>query len=474
MVKQETNHNCTVLVKMVLMFLILTAGSLAAFSKGIQSELSLKAVDLPDTPAGKCADAYFKAFNSGDDNQMESFMNRYRSKSDLKRLPVKDWIKSENKLRDLWETLIPKRVALSREEQITILVFSTSLHDEVLVFRFKLREEIPPKITSLIRRGISVRPEDALNASDNDIISTADRGERIDTTIRSSTIQGIAKSLKEIYVYPETGRKMADTLIYYHSEGRYNSLKNAGQLADKITKDAQKVSGDLHIWVEASNPHAPSMYEYKRDIGELRRENYGWRKVEILDGNIGYIKFDKFFEGKEAEQTTAAALAFVAHCDALIFDLRDNSGGKGMSRLIKSYFFRKPTIFGYIYDRNGKRLPAEPTFKNIPGKRFADDLPLYILTSKRTGSAPESFAYDMKNSKRAVIVGEITKGMAHASLEKVINDNFRISIPFLRGENLITKTNWEGVGVIPNIQVAADKALETAYRDAKAKMRKNQ
>jgi hypothetical protein len=39
-----------------------------------------------------------------------------------------------------------------------------------------------------------------------------------------------------------------------------------------------------------------------------------------------------------------------------------------------------------------------------------------------------------------------------------------IGVPFARAINPITKTNWEGTGVEPDVKIAADQALETAKK----------
>ena len=41
--------------------------------------------------------------------------------------------------------------------------------------------------------------------------------------------------------------------------------------------------------------------------------------------------------------------------------------------------------------------------------------------------------------------------------------NTRISVPYDRAVNPVTGTNWEGVGIIPDVAVSADQALETAH-----------
>src|SRR5207248_2089606 len=87
---------------------------------------------------------------------------------------------------------------------------------------------------------------------------------------------------------------------------------------------------------------------------------------------------------------------------------------------------------------------------------------VYILTSSRTFSAAEGFAYSLKALKRVTIVGETTRGGAHPSGSCRINDHFYIQVPWGESINHITKTNWEGVGVEPDVKVPAARALQTA------------
>jgi len=98
----------------------------------------------------------------------------------------------------------------------------------------------------------------------------------------------------------------------------------------------------------------------------------------------------------------------------------------------------------------------------LPGKRFGQTKPVYVLTSRRTFSGAEEFSYNLKHLKRATIIGETTGGGAHPGGMRRIHANFSIFVPDGRAINPITNTNWEGVGVEPDVKVAADDALRTA------------
>jgi retinol-binding protein 3 len=45
-----------------------------------------------------------------------------------------------------------------------------------------------------------------------------------------------------------------------------------------------------------------------------------------------------------------------------------------------------------------------------------------------------------------------------------VDDHFVVAVPFARAVNPISKTNWEGTGVVPDVPVKADDALATAEK----------
>lgn len=63
-----------------------------------------------------------------------------------------------------------------------------------------------------------------------------------------------------------------------------------------------------------------------------------------------------------------------------------------------------------------------------------------------------------------------TDGGAHAGLFYPIATHFEAFIPTLRAINPISRTNWEGTGVQPDLAVAQEEAFEIAYQKAKAQV----
>jgi hypothetical protein len=426
-----------------------------------------EAAEVPQTAAGLCAAAYFRAFNSDGDEMLSGFLQEYRSIDYLEQHPLEERLEHHIRLRGIFGTLTPVRVVESLEDQITLLVDPSKIGD-ILVMRFHLDEEHPPRLAYVTFTGI-----DHTDVPDDYVRYLATRAAPVAAEFGEDTVRSVARALADVYVYPELGRRMADTLLHRQARGAYSDLAKAGALADRLTEDAQTVSGDLHIWVEAQNPMAQrSTDPINRDVDQLRRDNFDFKEARVLPGNIGYIRFDMIHDEVAAQEAVAAGLADLADTRALIVDLRENMGGEwGTARLLLGYVLPGGTIVSRSYDREGALIDEQSVPQAIPGRPFEPDVPVYVLTSGRTGSAAEALAYTLKHMGRAKVVGEVTRGMAHPSEEIVVSDYFRVSVPFRRSEHVHTGTDWEGVGVIPDIEVSAPDALDAAVRDAAQRIR---
>jgi len=422
---------------------------------------------LPNTAVGRCASAYFDAFNSGTDEVMQVFQEDYRALSYLGRLPLDKRMKNYKRLRRIFGQLTPLRVVLSLELQLTLLADATET-DDVLVMRFQLEDEPPHRLGYLKFTGI-----DHSQVPDEYVLYVADRAQPLDNNITEETVRSVARILSETYIDPAVGKAMADTILAHLSGGVYAEAKKTGQLADMLTEDAVAVSRDDHVWIAATNPmHQQSTYPENRPIEELQRENYHFRKVEILPGNVGYLKFDMIHDDQEAQDVAASALAFVERCDALIFDLSDNIGGEwGNGRLILSYLFPEKTILSRTFDRSGQLVGTDSTLAELPGKRFDEDMPVYVLTSDRTGSAAEAFTFALQQSGRGTVVGQTTIGGGYRCDEVRINSRFLLSVSTHRVVSAFTESFFQGVGVIPDIGIAEENALDAALEDAKGRIK---
>lgn len=294
---------------------------------------------------------------------------------------------------------------------------------------------------------------------------------KIDSDIQKEVINNICNNLKN-YIFPEKAKLMIDDLREKEKNKKYANLLNPNEFASQLTSDLQKICKDKHVNVRYSSEKLPPDQpdESPREIPAgyiefLAKKNFGFEKVEILDGNVGYIKLNGFTPGDLASETAAAAMNFVANSDALIFDLRDNTGGlPDLIVFITSYLFDAESIhLNDFYRRSDDKTVQTWTTPYVQGKRYGKNKDVFILTSNKTFSAAEEFSYDLQSLKRAKIIGETTGGGANPGKVYRLNDHFSIFIPDGYAINPITKTNWEGVGVKPDLEVSKEKALTAAH-----------
>ena len=294
----------------------------------------------------------------------------------------------------------------------------------------------------------------------------------IDAATKRQIIYDLTKELNDSYIFGDVAKNMESKVKQYLQDKAYDSITSSREFAQKLTEDLQAVSRDKHLNVRFSyekiparqDRREPSKEEIENRLRSMRQVNYGFEKIERLQGNVGYIDLRGFTDPEAGLETVAAAMNFVNNTDALIFDLRQNGGGSPeMVALICSYLFgEKPVHLNSLYWRKGDRTEEFWTKASVAGKRYGDK-DIYVLTSNRTFSGAEEFSYNLKNLKRATIVGETTGGGAHPGSMFRINDHFGAFVPSGRAISPITKANWEGTGVEPDVKVPKELALKTAY-----------
>jgi C-terminal processing protease CtpA/Prc len=294
----------------------------------------------------------------------------------------------------------------------------------------------------------------------------------IDAAARSETINNLVKELNDGYVFPDVAKKMTDDVRAREKNKEYDAMTSAKTFSETLTAELQAISHDKHLRVRYSvdpipvrkDRREPTDEEKAQDAWYMKRINYAFQKVERMDGNIGYLELTNFFEPEAGADTVASAFNFVNNTDALIIDLRRNGGGDPeMVQLICSYLFGdKPVHLNDLFWRDGNRTQEFWTRPAVAGKKYLDR-DVYVLTSARTFSGAEEFTYNLKNLKRATIIGETTGGGANPGGVVRLNDHFNVFVPVGRAINPYTKTNWEGTGVEPDIKVPKDQALKTAY-----------
>jgi len=301
----------------------------------------------------------------------------------------------------------------------------------------------------------------------------------VDSAEKKAVVEALCENLEREYIFPEVTEQYVRLLRDNLRSGKYDGIGQPQAFALAVTKDLMSIHRDGHLSVRF-NPGWVKNEKNRKELDEgaielqKRRDrttNYGLKEIKILPGNIGYFKLNGFSYDTDSYEAAVGAMSFLGNADALIIDLRSNGGGSPeMVQFLCSYFLGNPRqhLNSFSY-KEKEKLTQYWTYTYLPGKRL-DKIDLYLLTSGDTFSAAEEFAYNLKNMKRAVVIGETTGGGAHDNKFVILTDNFMMSLPFARAINPVTKTNWEEVGVEPDIKVSPDKALETAQAMASQKL----
>jgi hypothetical protein len=301
----------------------------------------------------------------------------------------------------------------------------------------------------------------------------------IDAKFQLEVIDSVTRSLNEIYVFPDVAKKIEKHLRSQYKKKAYKDITSLEEFTNKLTEDMREISKDGHMWVRFASDELLTRFQgdtltdaaKQAELEERRRDNFCFKEIKILNGNIGYVDFRCFSEATEAGPTAIAAMNFLAYTDAIIFDVRQNGGGSpSMIQLITSYFFDEPVHLNSFYVRKTDSTQQFWTQACVQGPRMTN-VDLYVLTSDYTFSGAEEFTYNLKNMERATIIGDTTGGGAHPiDIKPFPNLNCGMSLPFGRAVNPITGTNWEGTGIAPHITVPQEQALDVAYMEALKKL----
>ena len=278
---------------------------------------------------------------------------------------------------------------------------------------------------------------------------------------RPVVVDSIGSALIEGYVFPDVGARIDKELRSRLARGEYDVAIDASSFAKLLTADLQALGHDKHLRVLIGG--APSTGATRLFDGPTG--TFG--RTERLPGDIAYIEISSFGRPPEVVHEEASRImSGASDAKALILDLRSNGGGSPRTvALVASYLFGdKPVLLNSFYLRPIGGNDDSYTEPAVDGVKFGPDKPVYVLTSARTFSGAEEFAYDLQTQKRATIVGETTGGGANAGRTVPLPYGLTLFVPTGRAINPITKTNWEGVGVKPDVAIDADDALGVAYR----------
>jgi hypothetical protein len=295
---------------------------------------------------------------------------------------------------------------------------------------------------------------------------------------RSEVVQSIRRLVTDYYVFPDVAARLSQRLAGQLESGSYDGITDPVAFEARLDRDIREATQDNHFkvlfdadWVAAYRQALSPAQKRElqlREREEAARVNFGLQDARMLEGRVGYLRLASF----ENPEWTAAALGqsmdFLSNSDALIIDLRNNSGGYSeLMQILCSYFFNPndvyvmPLVEIKLRDGNEDTLIQHNVLTAVHGRKMLEQK-VYVLTNHRTFSAAEWTAFVLQNRRRATVVGEQTIGGTHPADRKVVSDRFSINIPFGTMVDAVTRTHFEGVGVRPDVPVAATDALLTA------------
>jgi C-terminal processing protease CtpA/Prc len=299
------------------------------------------------------------------------------------------------------------------------------------------------------------------------VLSAQERPRPVKSDLVRETVESLAKHVGKEYFDAETAEKVGQRLKEGLAHGRYDDVPSLPALAKRLTRDMFEVTKDNHLSVFVARQSDLEDDSHKKPAvsreEQGRKVNFGVKRVEVLAGNVGYLNLTHFYRPEEAGDTLAAAMCLLRNADALIIDMRENTGGSPETvAQLASYLFAEPKLALFkIISRHSDSQQYSTADKPPPGHNGSR--PVFVLTSARTFSAGEGLAFILQEHKRATIVGETTSGAANPGRSFAITDSFEAVIPTGRVATAVRESNWEGVGVKPDVHSPAAKALDAAH-----------
>jgi hypothetical protein len=288
---------------------------------------------------------------------------------------------------------------------------------------------------------------------------------------RQAVLLKSAELIEARYVMEDAARTLAEGLRRDAASDRWRDTPDPEAFAAAITAHLRSTADDGHLGLSyRAEPLAEEVEAAERTFTTEEMDrwygphlNYGFEQVRRFDGNIGYLDLRVFAPTSTAGDVAAAVMTTLAQSAALIIDLRQNGGGHGdMAHLLAAYLLEESKPMSGSYDRPSGRREWALTPAWVAGRRYGARRPVYLLTSSRTFSAAEGFAYDLQALRRVTVVGERSGGGAHPFKYRRVHPHFVLSLAEGRSINPITGGNWQGTGVVPDVEVPADRALDTA------------
>lgn len=267
-------------------------------------------------------------------------------------------------------------------------------------------------------------------------------------------VAAAADSTERGYVFPALGRAVADTLRARAARGSYAGIPDRAALATRLTAELRALSSDRHFAIREGDAAAPARNARPRPTAG----------AEILPDGIGHLRIGAL--NPALMEQLAPLISRVSAAPALVVDVRDCPGGSAEVMLaLAGHLLPERTLLGTIYSREDDST-TELWTEAPAGPRYVGR-PVFVLTSRGTFSACEALAYHLQALRRVTVVGDTTGGGAHRVREVDLGESLTMMLPYTRIRNAVTGTDWEGTGVIPDLAVPAERALDAAREAAR-------
>lgn len=290
------------------------------------------------------------------------------------------------------------------------------------------------------------------------LFSTLNASAQADTASFSQAIVRIRELLREKYIISEKIKTLTDSVGIHHDKEI-----TAEEFVETINIDLFRYSHDKHLSLEYNPLLAQRLLNNSNPNDEQRKDekrtNYGFEKLEILPDNIGFLKLTYFADAANLEELIRSVFTFLKNTDALVIDLRGNSGGSGsmLQKLISGLLPERSTsILAITYKDRTVQLKSDSK------PLFSYHKPVFLLCDRKTFSAGEGFAFILQNRKRGMVIGETTAGAGNIAGPHPVDKNFVITIPVGIIVDPLTGKGWEGSGVVPDVEISAENALQKA------------
>ncbi len=282
-----------------------------------------------------------------------------------------------------------------------------------------------------------------------------------DAAAQRGIVEKLSEALRDRYVFPDVGERAATRISAALAASEYDGLADRTAFIQRLSADVQAIARDKHLNIMVPGASPPPGGPAAMPRGEA-----GVTRADKLAGGIGYIEVVGFPRPRAFKPVLDRAMSGLKGSRALIIDVRRNGGGSPETVAYLVSYLVEP---GRPINDIVSRVPRTKNFtresqSSVPTPVSFAGVPVYVLTSKATFSGGEEFAYDVQALKRGTIVGEVTGGGANPTGPVDLGHGVMAQIPFGRAENPVTRTNWEGRGVQPDLAAPASDALKVALQ----------